>query len=145
MPTIKKIIFHFWSLRREFVKYFAIGISALALDVGSLYFLKNFFYVAPFLAIVISQPLILAYVFFLNKSWSFKAKGITHEQMIRFVLLSGANYIIAAVWMWGFNENLKINYLLARLANVALAVAWNFLLYKYWVFREKQAAIISAK
>ena len=126
----------FWSLRHEFVKYFTIGFSAFLLDVGSLYILKQHLEIKPYVAVMINQPLILLYVFFLNKHWSFKAGGLTHKQMIRFLAVAGLNYAISTLWMWGLNERLGLQYLVARTLNVALAVAWNFLLYKYWVYHE---------
>jgi putative flippase GtrA len=37
--------------------------------------------------------------------------------------------------MFVFNEKIGVNHLVARVANIALAVAWNFFLYKYWVYK----------
>ncbi len=132
---LKKIILHFWSLRREFAKYFIIGISGVILDIGTLFLLKEYANIRPVVAVIINQAFLINYAFFLNKIWAFKSKGMTHRQMIRFYLLAGANYLFSVAWMWFFNERLEYNYIVARLANVALAVGWNFLLYKHWVYR----------
>ena len=59
---------------------------------------------------------------------------MAHREMVRFLILAGVNYLISVAWMYVFNEKFGINYLLVRLANVALAVAWNFLLYRFWVY-----------
>lgn len=132
---MKQLILKLWSMRAEFTKYFVIGFSAFILDVGSLYLLKQHLGLRPTFAVLVNQPFLLAYVFFLNKHWSFKSTGLTHQQMIRFLILTTMNYIISATWMWFFNEKLGIHrYLFLRTANIALAVAWNFLLYKYWVY-----------
>ena len=139
---LKKLILHFWSLRREFAKYFIVGISGLVLDIGSLYLFKEYLHLRPVTAVVINQAFLLNYVFFLNKYWAFKVKGITHKQMVRFYILAGINYLISVTWMWLFTEHGHINYLVARLANVALAVAWNFLSYKYWVYREVESGSV---
>lgn len=124
-------------MRREFAKYFVIGISAFVLDIGSLYLLKEKANLTPVVSVIINQFFLLNYVFFLNKHWSFKSKGITHKQMIKFFILAGMNYLIAVVWIWVGSHLLDINYLLARTSNIALAVAWNFLLYKYWVYHHE--------
>jgi len=131
----KKILLHFWSLRREFVKYFIIGVSGVILDVGTLYLLKEYAHVRPVVAVIINQAFLINYGFFLNKFWAFKSKGMTHRQIVRFYLLAGANYLFSIAWMWLFSEHLGVNYLIARVANVALAVGWNFLLYKHWVYK----------
>lgn len=132
---IRKLISHLWSARREFAKYFVIGCSGVVLDVGSLYALKQYLGLRPIAAVVINQAVLINYVFLLNKYWAFKAKGVTHRQVMRFYALAGVNYLISIAWMWTFNEHFGVNYLLVRLANIALAVGWNFLLYKHWVYR----------
>ena len=138
------IVQHLWSLRREFAKYFIIGVSAVALDMASIFVLRNYLHLRPVGAVIINQPFLLLYVFALNKYWAFKAQGITRQQMIRFLIVAGMNYIIAPVWMWLFTEVLiisllgvKYDYLLVRLANVALAVAWNFFVDNSWVYKVK--------
>ena len=136
---IKKTLLYFWSLRREFAKYFIIGISGVILDIGTLYLLKEYGHIRPVIAVIINQAFLINYSFFLNKFWAFKSKGMTHRQMVRFYFLAGLNYLFSIAWMWVFNEHLGLNYLVARLANIALCVAWNFLLYKYWVYRTEHS------
>lgn len=138
-------------LRAEFTRYFAIGVSALFLDISSLYFLKEYLSLTPTVAVVLNQLIILNYIFLLNKFWAFKSKGVTHRQIIRFYILSGANYIVSIIWMWLFTEywavgkflpiNDKDVYLVVRLGNIALSVAWNFLIYKYWVYKTENAEV----
>jgi putative flippase GtrA len=132
---LKKIILHFWSMRRQFARYFIVGFSALFLDVGSLYVLSDLWHVIPYVAIAINGVFMINYVFFLNKYWTFKSTGVTHKQIVRFFILSAVNYVISVSWMYLFNEKLGINHLIARVSNIALAVAWNFVLYKYWVYK----------
>ena len=133
---IAKIIRHLWSMRKEFVKYFTIGIIAYLTDIGSLYFLKEYVGLSAAMAIIIDQPIITYGVFILNKHWSFQAVGITHRQMIRFYLLAAANYFISIGWIYLVHDRMGMQYLIARTMNIALSVAWNFLLYKYWVYRK---------
>lgn len=136
---VKMLAGKLWSMRKEFAKYFIIGISAFFADVGSLFFLKEFFRLSPTLAVVINQPIIVLGVFFLNKHWSFKAGGITHRQMVKFCILAVFNYSISVGWIYIFHDKFGVYYLYARTMNIALSVAWNFLLYKYWVYRIDQS------
>ncbi len=139
---IKKIILHLWSMRQQFARYFVIGFSGVIMDVGSLYLLKQYLHLRPVVAVIINQVFLLNYVFLLNKYWAFKSKGVTHKQVIRFFILASINYVISILWMFFFNEKLGINYLLARVANIALAVAWNFLLYKHWVYKHEETVTL---
>lgn len=133
----KKLILHLWAARREFIRYFIIGVSGVTLDIGSLYILKEYAHLSAVVAVIINQAFLINYAFLLNKYWAFKAKGIGRKQMMRFYSLAGINYIFSIGWMWFFHERLGFNYLIMRLTNIALAVAWNFLLYKHWVYGEK--------
>jgi len=132
---IKKFLIYLWQSRLKFAKYFATGITAFVLDIGSLYVLKEFFGIYPVAAVIINQVVIIGFVFLMNKFFSFRANGNTRRQVIRFAVVIIGNYLLAIFWMWLFNHKLGFNYLLVRTANVALAVAWNFLLYQEWVYR----------
>ena len=140
---LKKLFLHLWSMRQQFARYFVIGLSGVILDIGSLYLLKEFLHFRPVVAVIINGVFLLNYVFFLNKHWAFKSQGITHKQMVRFFILAGLNYAISVVWMYIFNHKFGFNYLLVRIANIALSVAWNFLLYKYWVYKHEETVIVS--
>ena len=132
---MKKLALHLWTSRYQFAKYFIIGFSGVVLDIGSLFLFKHYLGIRPVGAVIINQIFLINYVFFLNKHWAFKSKGVTHKQMIRFFILAGFNYVFSVTWMYVFNEKYGFNYLLIRIANIALAVAWNFLLYKHWVYK----------
>ena len=135
LNQVKKLILHIWQLRQQFAKYFIIGTSGVLLDLGTLFIFKEYLSLKPVFAVVINQILIITYIFLLNKFWAFKAKGVTSQQLMRFLLVAFVNYVFAVFWMWVFNEVLGLNYLLVRLANIALSVSWNFLIYKHWVYR----------
>jgi len=133
----KRLLQHLWDSRAEFARYFIIGIGAFISDVGSLYLLKEYLHLSPTIAIIINQPIIINLVFFLNKHWSFKSSGLTHLQIVRFYLLALTNYLISVGWIYVFHSWFGANYLIARTANIILAVGWNFLLYKHWVYKQE--------
>lgn len=137
---IKKTIAYFWSVRQQFAKYFVTGVSAVILDISSLAFFKEILHFTPLQAVIINQVFLLAYVFLVNKYWAFGSKGLTHSQVIKFLILSGFNYLVSVAWMWLWNEKFGFNYLGVRIVNVALSVSWNFLLYKYWVYKIAQSS-----
>ncbi|MDD4902513.1 MAG: GtrA family protein [Patescibacteria group bacterium] len=131
---LKKTLKFFWSLRRQFAKYFIVGVSAVILDMSSLIFLKEILHFPPFVAVLTNQVFILAFVFLLNKYWSFKEHSLTHRQLFRFGIVVIYNYSFAVSAMYVFNHLLAFDYRLVRLGSIILAVSWNFFLYKYWVY-----------
>ena len=134
MVFLKNLILMAWSIKDQFTKYFIIGASGVFLDIATLFLLKEYFYLRPVWAVMINQLIMLNYVFFLNKFWAFKSNGMTYRQMVRFYSLALFNYVFSVVWMFVLNETFGVNYLLARILNIALAVSWNFAIYKFWVF-----------
>lgn len=126
----------FWPLRCQFFKYAVIGTSGVFIDLITLYCLKEYFGLRPFFAVGINQIIVLCYIFFLNKHWSFQSKGESGRQVIKFLMVACGNYLFAIGWMYLFNENLGFNYMLVRVANIAMSVSWNFLLYRGFVYKK---------
>jgi len=132
---IEKTLIYLWTLRVEFVKYFVTGLSGVFLDIGSLILLKEVFGLAPVIAVVVNQAFMLAYIFLLNKYWSFRNKEVLHRQIVRFLTLALVNYCISVFIMYVFNHRIGFDYRLVRLCTIALMVSWNFFLYKNWVYK----------
>jgi GtrA-like protein. len=135
---IKKTAKFFWSLRRQFAKYFITGIIAVILDMSSLIFLKEIGHLPAWLAVIANQAFVLVFVFLMNKYWSFKEQSLTHRQLFRFSLVVAYNYSFAVTAMYVFNHRLNFDYRLVRLASIILSVSWNFFLYKYFVYAGKK-------
>jgi len=122
--------------KKQLFRYFITGVSAVVLDILSLIFLKEYLHIRPVVAVIINQILILNYVFFINKYWSFEEnKSASHTQIIRFFVLQTGNYFFAVSCMWIFNEKMGFNYLLVRLACIILMTSWNFLFYRFWIYK----------
>jgi dolichol-phosphate mannosyltransferase len=133
----KKLIIQFWNARAQFVRYFITGFSGVFLDLGTLYLFSNKLHVRPLFSIIINQLIILVYIFCLNKYWTFKANDMTGGQIIRFIEVYIFNYTVAIGWMWLFNEHYKFDYMFVRLGNIVLATSWNFILYKFFVYKSE--------
>ncbi len=126
----------FWPHRTQFIRYFVIGFSGFLLDIFTLYLCKEWIDLTQTQAVLLNQPFIIAYVFALNRLWSFRSSGVAHQQLARFFMVACGNYMFSAAWIWLISEKIGVQYLIARTLNVALAVSWNFLIYKHWVYKE---------
>lgn len=123
-----------WSIRAQFIRYFITGGTGVVLDLVSIFILKEYLHIRPVIAVVINQIFVLAYIYLLNKYWSFRAGGFIGQQLPRFMLLAAGNYMFAISWMWVLTENFHVYYILARVMNIALSACWNFLLYRFFVY-----------
>jgi len=136
--TLRRLYYFFLGQfkSQQFRRYFTVGCSGVVLDLASLYLLKTTIGLTPVVAVIINQIGMAAYIFLLNKYWVFGSSGAFTRQVTRYITLMIVNYGIAIGWMWFFNSYLGFNYLLMRLANIALATVWNFLLYRFFVYRK---------
>lgn len=134
---LKRLIRHLWTLRREFAKYFFVGVSGVVLDIGTLVFFKRGLGISPVAAVILNQPIVLVYNFLLNKYWSFQNKTLSHWQLVRYLLIAGCNYGFSAFAMYVLADHLHANYIASRLVTIAIMVMWNFFLYKYWVYADR--------
>ncbi len=128
-------------MRAEFSRYFVVGITGLAVDMGTLWLFIDKFHWAAIPALMVNQFIVLTFIFYLNKLWAFKSQGQTHKEVQRYIILYFFNYIIAISWMWFWHNKLGFEPKLVRLANIILAVSWNFLLYKFFVYNDRNTTV----
>ena len=132
---IRRTLTFCWSVRHQFGKYAVVGLSGVVLDMTSLIILKEVFGWSPVFAVIVNQIVILVFNFSLNKYWTFRDRAMPHKQLIRYLILASFNYFFSVAVMYLFNQLFDLDYRLVRIASIALMVTWNFLLYKYWVYR----------
>jgi len=133
---VTRLVRHIWISRDQFAKYVMVGGSGVVLDMLTLIGFKEYLMVSATLAVILNQVIVLTYNFTLNKYWSFASRQMGHRQAVRYGLLAGFNYLLSALLMYTFADNLGYDYRLVRIATIALMVLWNFLLYKHWVYQE---------
>ena len=127
-----------WCLTHKvkFYKYFVVGVSGVVADIGLLYIASDLIGIRPFNAILVTQIIVITFNFLLNKHWSFKSQGSHQKELIRYSIVMAWNYLFGALAMYVGNDILGINHLIIRTLTIAVAVAWNFLLYNYWVYSD---------
>ncbi len=122
---------------KQFIRYLIVGSSSFILDISLLYLLTEIVGLRPTFSLVFSQIIVIIYNFSLNRFWTFKSTGQLNKQMILYLLLVVFNYFLGLLIMYIGNEIFKINYLLIRVVNIALITLWNFLIYKYIIYKDK--------
>ena len=138
---LKKIFKLVFENRYQILKYLVTGGSGFVLDIATLWLLKEKFGFTPTQAVIANQIFMVSYLFLFYKFWAFRARGITHSQLIRFVCVLAWDYIFSVLMMALGTEILSFNYLLVRTATIAINTLWNYPLYKYFVFVENRVGI----
>ncbi len=130
----KKIFCYFWGHRITFIKYVLVGSSSALIDIGgfALLFYLGFYYI---LAAVISQACALIYNFSLNRTWSFKCKEHMKRQMVRYAIMVSCNYTLALILLYVGVDIFGFHEVLTKVGISMIAVCWNFILYRQWVFK----------
>ncbi len=139
---LKKTIKYLWSLRWQFAKYFVVGISGVAIDFSIMIGLKELAGINPVAATAISQIFSIAFIFTANKYWSFGSHHQTKRQLFRYSLVLGFDYAYTVAMMYAGTDWLGFDYRLVRLVTIAIQVIWNFFLYKYFVYRKDEEAVV---
>lgn len=139
-----KVLKYFWSVKRQFAKYFVVGISGVGIDFILMVLLKEYLFFKPIWATAVSQIFSISFIFLANKYWSFGSRHQTRGQVIRYLIVLAFDYSYTIAMMYLFNSVWGFDYRLVRLGTIALMVAWNFFLYKYFVYR-KDPPVISAE
>jgi putative flippase GtrA len=121
-------------LQRQLLCYLVVGGLTVVVDIGLLALLHESFRVPLGLATTVAFGTAVVVNFLLNRtamsSWG--SRGLT-QHALRYGSLVLANYVItlAVVTTAG---HVGDRYLVAKVAVVAGSTAWNFLLYRHWVF-----------
>lgn len=116
------------------LRYVTIGVLSTGIDLGLLVVLHDGVNVALGVATTAAFVTSLLFNFFLNRYWMAGGgrQGIGGHA-VRFGLLVMANYLITLVVVTSA-PTVGIPYFVAKLGVVAVSTAWNFLLYRYWIF-----------
>lgn len=105
------------------------------MDVGLLYLGNNVFGLDSVASVAAIQIVVGLWVFLLNKHWSFGEKSPHGKQLVKFSLLFGWNYIFGILSMYMGNKIWGFDPIPVRIIAIGLTTSWNFLLYRYWVYR----------
>ena len=121
-------------LQRQLLSYLIVGGLTVVVDIGLLALLHGSYGVRLGLATTAAFCTAVVVNFLLNRtamsSWG--SGGLT-QHALRYGSLVAANYVITLAVVTTAGQ-VGDRYLVAKVAVVAGSTAWNFLLYRHWVF-----------
>lgn len=122
--------------RKQFLRYLITGFTAFGIEYGLyvlLFRILGFHYIT---ASVIVYSLVFWFSFLVNRYWSFQSKGDIRKQLFQYGLLFLFNLIVSNVFlMYVFIDILGISPYLSPMLKMGCVVCWNFLIYKYIIYR----------
>lgn len=118
-------------------KYIIAGIAAAAVEYGSFYILYTHTDWRLYVSNSVSFLLALLTGFFINRLWSFSqmpyTKKLTHQFSI-YTTLAIANLVLT-ILIVSWLSNVSIDPRLGKFIAMALTSLWNYVLFKYIIFR----------
>lgn len=118
----------------QFFTYLGTGGIATALNMGlyALLLHVGFWYVV---ASFVSEVVGFLSAFVLHKYVAFRTHGDRMKHFLRYCLLGGWNLLASTALIWVFVDVAGMGALIAKALVIACMVAWNFVLYKFVVYR----------
>lgn len=132
----KRIYHYIRAHKAQITKFALVGIGSFIIDMSLLIFFKQSIGMSPVAAVAVSQIIVISINFLLNKYWSFESRQVPLKQLNRYLILVLANYSLSLLFMYVFHDLLAYDYRAVRFGTILLFVTSNFLLYKYWVYKE---------
>lgn len=121
---------------QQLMRYLVTGFTAFGIEYALyvlLYKVVGFDYI---LASVVVYALVFGFSFLVNRKWSFESTGDIKRQTVLYLMLFLFNLVVSNVFLLQFfTETLGINALISPFLKMACVVCWNFLAYKYIIYK----------
>ena len=122
---------------KQLIKYLITGFTAFGIEYGLYVLLYKWVGLHYILASLIVYTLVFWFSFFVNRIWSFKSTGDVIKQLMQYGLLFFFNLIIANIFLMKLlTDVIGISPLLSPFCKMAFVVCWNFLIYKYIIYKK---------
>lgn len=133
--SLKRTAAFIVAVRFQFLKYAITGSATFVIDYGIFFILHSLNDIFYLYASAISQISALLFNFTVQKKWTFASQGNTHQQLYRYTILQVWNYGFSLLALFILVDIAEIHTLIAKLLTVSIIVSWNFLAYKFIVYR----------
>ena len=126
----------FFDIKR-FLKFSVVGASGVIVNLGLLYVFVRFLGLNKFLSGALAIELSILNNFFWNNLWTWRERRAESVllRLLKYYLASASTSALGNYVVFAFLLRLGLNYLLADLIGIGVAVIINFLLSDRWVFK----------
>ena len=118
----------------NFIKYLIIGGSAFVVEYTLFLLLRMVLHYI--LANVIIYTIMFWAVFLANKFINFKSRSNFGKQLSRYTILYFINLVVTNLMLYGLSEYFMLDPAFGKFFVTGAACLWNFLLYKFVIYKE---------
>ena len=122
---------------QQLIRYLVTGFTAFGIEYAMYVFLLKGIGLHYILASVIVYALVFWFYFIVNRIWSFKSKGNISKQLLQYGLLFSFNLVVSNIFIMKLlTDIIGLDPLISPFIKMAFVVSWNFLIYKYIIYKE---------
>ena len=121
-------------LGSELARFIIVGGVSFVIDLGLLMLLHEVFLVDLLIATPVAFLTSLAFNYALQRAFTFRAENGKSVSFVKYCLLVAFNTLAVDVIV-NFIDWLGAGYQVGKVIATILTTAWNFLLYKHWIFK----------
>lgn len=132
------------ALDLSIVRYLIVGFTTFFLDFGLHFFLKHQYGFAENIATRWSTLISMSFNFVASNFWSFPSVSGRHgKKLLRYLMVACVNFVFYNLMFELLVTRWEINDGFAKVMITAMIVCWNYLLYKFWVFKGDDAEAVA--
>ncbi|MDN5351824.1 MAG: hypothetical protein PWQ12_743 [Clostridiales bacterium] len=121
---------------RQITRYLITGFTAFGIEYSLYVFLYKFIGLYYILSSFIVYAVVFLFSFFVNRNWSFESEGDVRRQILLYFLLFLFNLFFGnIVLLYFLTEYVGLDPLFSPFIKMGLIVCWNFLIYKYVIYK----------
>lgn len=122
----------------EILKFLIVGGSATALQYGLLIVFVQFAGLSPVVATSIAYAISSVYNYLLNYYATFKSDASHRTAATKFAAVACSGLLINAGIIAALTK-VGVHYLVAQVVATVVILVWNFVVHKYWTYRDHKS------
>lgn len=129
-----------WHISMQLLRYLISGATVVVTELGVLYVFTDLFHLWYEFSLIIAFIVALCTSFTLQKFWTFQDKETSrvHIQASSYALVQLLNLGINAIALYVLVQFAHMWYILAQLLISAFIALWNFVIYKFIIFKRAE-------
>jgi len=127
----------FWVLVKQFIKFGIVGVSNTLVHLA-IYYVLVLLGVHHLLANAVGFVISVLNAYYWNNKYVFKTeKSGTFRKIAKVYTTYGITFLLSTGLLFLMVDIIGISYLIAPLINIAITMPINFLMNKFWAFRQR--------
>lgn len=122
--------------RQQLLRYLITGFTAFGIEYALYVLLFRGLGIHYITASTLVYAVVFWFVFLMNRYWSFQSQGDIRKQLLQYGLLFLFNLLVANVLlMYLLTDIFGVSPYFSPILKMGMIVCWNFLIYKYIIYR----------